>query len=45
MRGLPPIARQAIVQQSAERGMIAAVDSPLDDLSRTKRKKGKAGSS
>jgi len=26
-------------------GMIAAVDSPLDDLNRTKRKKGKAGSS
>ena len=26
-------------------GMIAAVDSPLDDLSRTKRKKGKVGSS
>ena len=26
-------------------GMIAAVDSPLDDLSRPKRKKGKAGSS
>ena len=26
-------------------GMIAAVDSPLDDLSRTKRKKAKAGAS
>ena len=26
-------------------GMIAAVDSPLDDLNRVKRKKGKAGSS
>ncbi len=30
---------------SVATGMIAAVDSPLDDLSGTKRKKGKAGSS
>jgi integrase/recombinase XerD len=30
---------------SVATGMIAAVDSPLDDLNQTKRKKGKAGSS
>lgn len=30
---------------SVATGMIAAVDSPLDDLNKTKRKKGKAGSS